>query len=581
MVTTSISRKLLSRVLSLYFVLTFIVTGVQIIAEYYNAKSNINSELLTLERTFSGSLTRAVWELNTDQVNDIANGLVAIPMIRSIVVTNENNEVIVQYGDVERAASYTKKEGDSDKATYFSIQSFSQGTFGHTFPLIFEFSGRNTQVGSVTLLSSNQVIFNRIEIGLYFLIGNAMLKTAALILLFTLAFNSLLTTPLNSLTDQIRRFDIDDPESSKINSQTVENNELKVLENAYNNLIDQLVLYKEELADAQEQILQTNQKLDEHNLMLEQEVAKKASSLSSNMLKMELQQRDLIEQQKRLEDENERRKRTEHRLLKTNKDLTESIEELNKAQVRLLEAEKMASLGNLAAEVSHEVNTPVGISITSASYLADLLDEVTTKIKANDISPDETMDYCSNAQQSIDLLMNNLKRASELIASFKQVAVDQTSNKVREINLKTYIDEVVNSLQPRLKGTNHQINVNCPNNLNIFTHAGALSQIFTNLIMNSVIHGFDGRDDGNIDIDITMENERIKIDYHDDGHGLTSEQLAKLFEQFYTTKENEGGSGLGTHIIQNLVIDNLNGQISAHSEVGQGLHYHIEFNNMR
>ena len=580
MVTTSISRKLLSRVLSLYFVLTFIVTGVQIIAEYYNAKSNINSELLTLEKTFSGSLTRAVWELNTDQVNDIASGLVAIPMIRSIVISNENDEVIVQMGDLKSATAYSTKKVDTENESYVNVESFSQGTFGHTFPLIFEFSGRNTKVGSVTLLSSNQVIFNRIEIGIYFLIGNAMLKTAALIMLFSIAFNSLLTTPLSALTDQIRRFDIDDPESSKINSQSIENNELKVLETAYNNLIDQLVLYKEELADAQEQILQSNQKLDEHNLMLEQEVAKKASSLSSNMLKMELQQRDLIEQQKQLEDENERRKRTEQRLLRTNKELTDSIEELNKAQERLLDAEKMATLGNLAAEVSHEVNTPVGISITSASYLSDMLDEINRKIENESLTREETSDYCSNAQQSIDLLTKNLKRASDLIASFKQVAVDQTSNKIREINLRHYIDEVVHSLQPRLKGTKHQINVNCSNNLNISTHAGALSQIFTNLIMNSVIHGFEGRNDGQIDIDVEIENERIKIEYQDDGHGVSQEQLTHLFDPFYTTKESQGGSGLGTHIIQNLVIDNLSGQISASSEEGKGLRYHIEFNNM-
>lgn len=581
MVTTSISRKLLSRVLSVYFVLTFIVTGVQILAEYYNAKSNINSELLTLERTFSSSLTRAVWELNTEQVTDIAKGLVAIPMIHSILVTNENGETIVEFGDIENNASFKTEEVQTEHETYVNLESFSQGTFGHTFDLIFEFSGRNTQVGSVTLLSSNQVIFNRIEVGIYFLIGNAMLKTAALILLFSIAFNRLLTTPLTELTEQMRRFDIDDPYSSRINSKIIENNELKVLQNAYNSLIDQLVIYKEELADAQQQILQTNQKLDEHNLMLEQEVAKKASSLSSNMLKMELQQRDMIEQQKKLEEENERRKRTEQRLLKTNKELTQSIDELNKAQERLLDAEKMASLGNLAAEVSHEVNTPIGISITSASYLADIMEEVDKKVQKDELSNQDAIEYCKNAQQSIDLLTKNLKRASELVASFKQVAVDQTSNKVREVNMKQYVEEVVHSLEPRLKNTHHKINVNCPKHLDVHTHAGAISQIFTNLIMNSVIHGFENQDEGVIDIDISMENERIKIDFNDNGRGVSSEELNKLFDQFYTTRENQGGSGLGTHIVQNLVVDNLNGRISAHSKPGKGLHYHIEFNNMR
>ena len=581
MVTTSISRKLLSRVLSLYFVLTFIVTGVQIIAEYYNAKSHINSELLTLERTFSGSLTRAVWELNTDQVNDIANGLAAIPMIKSIVVANENDEVIVQYGDFNENATFATQTVQGENENYINLESLSHGTFGHTFPLIFEFSGRSTKVGSVTLLSSNEVIFNRIEIGIYFLIGNAMVKTAALIILFSLAFNKLLTSPLNELTDQMRKFDIDDPDSSRINSKIIENNELKVLENAYNNLIDQLIIYKEELAQAQLQLVHSNQKLDEHNLMLEQEVAKKASSLSSNMLKMELQQRDLIEHQKQLEEENERRKNTEQTLLKTNRDLTQSIDELNKAQERLLESEKMASLGSLAAEISHEVNTPIGISITSASVLTDTINEINAKMAAKNMSKQELKDYNQQIEQSIFLLNNNLKRASELLMSFKQVAVDQTSNKVRQINLRHYLDEITQSLQPKLKAHRHIINIDCPKNLIIETQAGALSQIFTNLIINSIVHGFEGIEEGQIDISVTMDGDRIKIDYSDNGRGVDQSQLDKLFERFYTTKDQDGGTGLGTSIVKNLVTDNLNGEIAVSSAPEKGLSYHIEFNAMR
>ncbi|MFT4725482.1 MAG: hypothetical protein ACI9YP_001890, partial [Colwellia sp.] len=157
MKVTSISRKLLTRVLSVYFVLTFIVTCVQIGAEYINTKSHINSELLTLEKTFSSSLTRAVWELNTQQAVDIAVGLVAIPMIKGIVVTDEYDQIIAQLGEFSEGEFFNQ----ADKATLNSestaISSFSEGLFGHSFQLIFEFSGRTTKVGTVVLLSSNEV----------------------------------------------------------------------------------------------------------------------------------------------------------------------------------------------------------------------------------------------------------------------------------------------------------------------------------------------------------------------------------------------------------------------------------------
>jgi len=206
---TSISRKLLTRVLSVYFILTISVTGIQIIAEYFNTKSHINSELLTLQKTISGSLTRAVWELNTQQAIDISEGLIAIPMIKGITVTDEANNVITQLGEV---LSTTPQDTFNE---HQSISSLTEGLFGHSFPLIFEFSGRTTTVGTVTLLSSNDVIFSRIEVGIYFLIGNAIVKTTFLVFLFLLAFNKLLTEPLQELTNQMKQLDLHDPEASK------------------------------------------------------------------------------------------------------------------------------------------------------------------------------------------------------------------------------------------------------------------------------------------------------------------------------------------------------------------------------
>jgi signal transduction histidine kinase len=554
---------------------------VQIGAEYINTKSHINSELLTLEKTFSGSLTRAVWELNTHQAIDIAEGLVAIPMIKGITVTDENNQIIAQLGEITSDAMFNSGEKAANNNDYFSINSFSEGVFGHSFPLIFEFSGRTTKVGTVTLLSSNTVIFARIEMGIYFLIGNAMVKTAALVILFSLAFSHLLTNPLNELTEQINHFDIDDPEASKLHIMNYENNELSILQKAYNNLLDELVQYQQRLSIAQQEVLTANHKLDDQNLQLEQEVARKTSSLSTTMLEMNKQQRELIEQQEQLQAENIRRSHTEQTLTQTNKELKNSIQELNKAQERLLDAEKMAILGKLSAEISHEINTPIGVSITSTSYLSDLLSSLKQEITSQKLSKRSLDDFTKNADQSLHLLLNNLNRASDLITSYKQVAVDQTSDKTRKINVAQYIDEIIQSLHPKLKKTKHVIKVNCASNIDIYCHAGAISQIFTNLIINSIIHGFEGIEHGIITINAELKGERLHLHYQDNGIGVPQEKLSQLFVPFYTTKAGAGGTGLGTHIVNELVTDSLNGTITAHSEAGQGLSYDIAFNDMR
>jgi signal transduction histidine kinase len=554
---------------------------VQIGAEYINTKSHINSELLTLENTFSGSLTRAVWELNTHQAIDIAEGLIAIPMIKGITVTDENEQIIAQLGEIPGDELYSPKNDATDKSAYFTIDSISDGLFGHSFPLIFEFSGRTTKVGNVTLLSSNKVIFDRIEVGIYFLIGNAMVKTAALVILFSLAFSQLLTNPLNELTEQINHFDIDDPEASKLHTMTYENNELTILQTTYNNLLDELVQHQNKLSSAQQEILAANHKLDDQNLQLEQEVARKTSSLSKTMLEMNTQQRELLAQQEQLKSENRRRSQTEKTLTQTNKELKSSIFELNKAQDRLLDAEKMAVLGKLSAEVYHEINTPIGVSITSTSYLADLLVEMKNDIDNQKLSKRSLDDFTKNADQSLQLLLNNLNRASDLITSYKQVAVDQTSNKTRKVNIAKYLDEIIQSLHPKIKKTKHTINVNCPDNIEVYCHPGAISQIFTNLIINSLLHGFEGVSQGIITINAELKAQRLHLNYQDNGVGVPQGKLSLLFDPFYTTKSGTGGTGLGTHIINELVTDTLNGSITAHSEEGQGLSYEIEFDDMR
>jgi signal transduction histidine kinase len=570
----SLSRNLLTKVLSVYFILTLIVTVGQIVAEYYNTKNLINSDLETLQQTFSGSLTRAIWELNTPQALIIADGLLSIPAIEGIVVRDDNGAVITQLGryiDVkERFSSQLVREG-------VRLTEQQSGIFGYTFPLIFEFSGRATQVGDVTLFSSRAVVIDRIKVGIYFLIGNAMLKTAFLIILFLMAFRKQLTEPLADLSRQIEDLELDQIDGARVDINQTESVELTLMADAYNRLINRLQDYKAQLGNTQKQLITSNEKLDQQNLVLEQEVARKTSGLSQAMMDLQQQKQELEVKQQSLREEIERRRHTEGALRSQQSELEQLVEHLNQAQDRLVQSEKMAALGGLVAGITHEVNTPVGIGVTATSFLAEKLISLQHAFNDKTLTSKTLETFISEALQGTDLLQSNLSRASELIASFKQIAVDQTSDAIRTINLAEYINEVIRSLQPNFKKTLHHIEVNCPDSIILRCPAGAISQIFTNLLMNSLIHGFEDIKEGLVRITVLDDDNNVDIHFSDNGKGLAPEQLENLFHPFFTTKREQGGSGLGTHITYNLVRQTLAGSITVNSEQGQGLHYHIRF----
>ncbi|WP_100656162.1 sensor histidine kinase [Alteromonas flava] len=565
----SLSRKLLTRVFSVYFVLTLVVTVTQIIAEYASTKGQIEDELQTLRSTFSDSLTRAIWELNNPQAISIAQGLMELPIIEGVHIRDESGTYVVELGrTAPQIAAAIGLEG---------LRNHQGGLFSYSFPLVFEFSGRQSQVGDVALYSSFEIVLDRIEVGIFFLVGNAMVKTAFLIFLFVTAFRKMLSVPLNSVTEQMQNFDQNNLEDSKLNLELEDDNELKQLQISYNHVIDDLITSQEKLQLTQAELKRANRKLDDQNLLLEQEVAKKTAAMSQIMLDLEAQKDELLSRQLDLRQEIDNRQYVEQELRKRNDELASSMDTLQAAQNQLIESERMASLGGLVAGIAHDVNTPLGVGVTAASFLQERIDRLQEAFEEKSITQSQLSSFIEEARQTSVLLMNNLNRASELIASFKQVAVDQTSEAERTINLLDYLNEILQSLKPSFKHAKHTINVTCDPNLTIFCAPGAIAQIITNLVMNSVNHGFEHQVKGTIDIDVELLGDDIKLRYSDNGIGLKPEYLDSLFDAFFTTKRAKGGSGLGTHIIYNLVTQTLNGQIEATSEPGKGLHYIIRF----
>lgn len=568
-VKTGLSRKLLTRVLSVYFILTLIVTVGQIFTEYLSTKNHIESELRTLKNTFAESLTRANWELNKVQARIIAEGLTKLPTIEGVQVRDENGDLVADEGQTIPSNGSPVQTG--------IMQDHPGGIFSYSFPLIFEFSGRESFVGDVTLYSSFDIILSRIEVGIFFLIGNAIVKTAFLIFLFMTAFKHMLSEPLAELTGQMTTFDPEHPEDSKIQVTDSEDNELRMLQQSFNQVIDDFVVSQEKLKGTREALRQANKKLDDQNLILEQEVAKKTASLSQIMLDLEQQKDELIANQRELRQENENRQYIEDELRKRNTELARNMEMLNLIKDQLVESERMASLGGLVAGIAHDVNTPIGVSVTAASYLNERLVSLRAAFDDKTLSNKSMNAFIDEAEQASTLLLSNLNRASDLIASFKQVAVDQTSEAERLFNLNSYLHEILQSLKPTFKNTRHQVNIQCPADLEILCAPGVIAQIVTNMMINSLMHGFEHIEEGHISLAVSRDGGHIVMEYQDDGKGMSKEALTHLFDAFYTTRRNQGGSGLGTHIVFNLVTQTLDGSIEAFSEPEKGLRYVIRF----
>lgn len=259
----------------------------------------------------------------------------------------------------------------------------------------------------------------------------------------------------------------------------------------------------------------------------------------------------------------------------TNDDLSSALALLKAMQQQLIESEKMVALGNLVAGVAHEINTPVGVSVTAASHLLDLVEDLRRSSNDGKLTRSAMSEFIDSAAETSKMILNNLDRAANLVRSFKQVSVDQSREIRRNFKLNAYLDDVIRSLHAELKRTKHKVTINCPEEISIDSYPGAFAQIVTNLIMNSLAHAYGPEDAGQLHFDLLRQGDRIIISYCDDGKGIPKEVLGKIFEPFFTTRRGEGSTGLGLHILYNIVTQQLHGQVECQSQPGHGVRFII------
>lgn len=313
-------------------------------------------------------------------------------------------------------------------------------------------------------------------------------------------------------------------------------NEFTPIVTALNTVFEHVNQYTQEIRQANRELRRSRDEIGELNLTLEAKVEERTRELEART-----------------------------------REAVSALEQVSQMRDQLVEAEKMTALGNLVGGVAHEINTPLGVCVMASTSLQNRLRKVHRQMEEGGLDAETVGKFLADGEEGLKLLVSNLDRAANLVRSFKQVAIDQTSEVRRQINLAEYLGELLLSLRPKLKVGGHRAEVDAPPDIVMETYPGAISQVVANLVINSVQHGFRDRREGKIRIGIQREGDMVHIVYRDDGRGMPPEVLEHIYDPFFTTVRDQGGTGLGMHVVFNLVTQRLGGQIRAESREGEGV----------
>jgi PAS domain S-box-containing protein len=254
----------------------------------------------------------------------------------------------------------------------------------------------------------------------------------------------------------------------------------------------------------------------------------------------------------------------------SNRQLRDALDVVQRAQQDLVRSEKLAGLGSLVAGVAHEMNTPIGNCLTVASALTDRTREMRALVDAGHLKRSDLADFMAAAESASQLLTRSMERAHELVSTFKQVAVDQTSEKRRTFDLAEVVEENINMLRPGYKHSPHKIESRVPQGISMDSYPGPLGQVIVNLVGNAMKHAFEGVEAGSLTVDAKTAGDFVTLTFRDDGIGMSDDVRQRAFDPFFTTKFGHGGSGLGLHIVFNLVTGVLGGTVDLKSAPGEG-----------
>lgn len=528
----SIRRPILYTVVG--FVSVFVLLALFYIAQTFIEESKQQVEQNT--RQWAEYIANiSIEDLRTDQDTVLSQKLQKLQVNRAILVIDvfkkqtSNNTFRFFAGYDYLRSVRVPSENDNDTAvTRFLTPVFEGDIVKFAIPI----NDNEQHIGNVYLEVDSHA---GLSFSNHLLIIFALLFFALIAAVFfiSIRLESLFTTPLQELSADILKISQTKDYSLRIRSMPYK--EIDLLSRNINNLLTRTERHVTQLGLAEQQSLKLN-------IELEDKVTSRTAALKES-----------------------------------NQELLSTLEKLHQFQDQLVESEKMASLGDMVAGVAHEVNTPIGLGVTASTLLSDRLKEIKLAFEDKTLKSSQLKKFLTEGEENVGIIYRNLKRAAELISSFKKVAVDQSSEDFRRFNFAELLSEILLTLAPQIKNTPYQIHFDCDKDLMVVSKPGPINQILINLILNSITHGFDKRDHGNIELKVMRLGEQLNIIYQDDGLGIPASIKDKVFEPFTTTKRGEGGSGLGLHLVYNLVTQALGGNIKLESIEGSGVTFEINF----
>lgn len=491
--------------------------SVMVMSFYGQFKANLEDRVLQKSNLLADAAAVGVVFDQPESVNMLLSSLSVDDGVESAVVYKKYN-----IGEYQYFGHYQKKSTSQQKPFVYErgpVKQWSKNRFVLRLPILVD----NEEVGRIIFTENDDYLSGFISNTVTYMIP-VILVSMLLVWMVSRVVQNRLAGPLNQLTQAVHEVAHKQDYSKQV--EIVSNDEFGELGNAFNQMLS---------------------KLDEHErFRLEKE-------------------KEIIGLNAELED----------KVYERTRELSKSLDNLKLTQQQLVEQEKMASLGELVAGVAHEINTPIGVGITAVSHMDESITRLKSTFENGELTKKDFTNMLGSIHEGTDIIGSNLRRAADLVKAFKSVAVDQSSAERRQIELKDYIQDILTSLRPKLKRANHEINIDIPKPIELYCDPGAISQIITNLIMNSLHHAFPAGESGHINIAANMTGETLHLIYSDDGMGVDEEILQRLFDPFVTTKRGQGGSGLGTHIIYNIVTQALGGRIQCFSKPGEGCRFEI------
>jgi signal transduction histidine kinase len=505
-----------------------LASSISLISQIANYKKEMNEEINIYAELISRNAANSVAVNDNFSEEENLKGLAVAGFIENVHVYKLEKEQLTFF------ASYNRIGVAPVSSMYDRIDELKKPKLtGSIFEVIKPIKLDNDIIGYIYLRSSAQSL-DRLTTNSILITLIVLAASMVVCFVLTLKLQKSITEPIEKLVNLVQRISRQRDYSGRAEQTSIM--ELDILAESFNDMLDRT----QEHIHGQKQAEEEQRKL---KASLEEKVNQRTTALKE-----------------------------------ANQELIQTLEKLHQFQRQMVQNEKMASLGDMVAGVAHEVNTPIGLGVTASTMMLDRLNHLEKEFESKALKASTLAKFITEGQENLNIIYRNLNRAAELISSFKQVAVDQSTENSRVFSFSQLMDEILLSMRPKLKKLSHKINLHCKEDLFIETKAGPINQIMINLIMNSIIHGFEFIKDGQIDISVNMISQgKIRLVYKYNGKGIPEHLRKRIFDPFVTTKRGQGGSGLGMHLVYNLVTQALNGSISISSEENLGVEFQIIF----